>query len=665
MRPTAAALLLLPAALLLAAGPLQAQDDPYAGARQEFQRAYSTAAALLAEAPVRDSAMLRAYPLYPYLEAVRLQRDLHLASDAAAGAVDQRIAEFLKSAGSDLAGRNLRRAWLPDLARRKAWVMFSAEYLDNGADTALRCDALQARIALAQTKELAPAIMEQWLNGHDTPPECEPAFDWLRAHKLLPPSMIDQRARLALAAGNARLAQTLARTLPPEMAAPLLQWAALIEQPQREIDRLIAQPELAVEPAALLDGWSRLGRADPDGAAQRYQALLDARKPEAGTASQLARAVALGMALSRRPGALDWFARVAPGDVDERTAEWSVRAALWAGDWTRTAQSIAAMPPALHDLARWRYWAARAAEQQGDAANARVAYAQLLVNDNYYAALSSARLGQPFAPHPQPVAVDLAAGIKIAQLPPFVRAHQLLLCDLKPLAAVEWQAGFDNLDPAWRVQAAVLALRWGWYEQGIAGASRQAVFNDYALLFPRPYDDAVQVAHGLTQVPADLIYGILRTESLYNAEAVSHAGAYGLLQLMPETAQRVAHKWQLPAPAREQLFDPMVNVQLGSAELHDLLEQFGQQWPLAIAGYNAGPNAAARWLPDAPIDAAAWIENIPYNETRDYVQRVLWLSVVFRWRASGEPQPVDSLLGQIVRPPTVPVPALANDVNAQ
>ncbi len=425
-----------------------------------------------------------------------------------------------------------------------------------------------------------------------------------------------------------------------------------------------------MEPAALQDGWTRLTRADVDAAMQRFQPLLDARKLDAAGASPYARSLALSLAWSRRPEALAWFARVAPGDVDERSAEWTVRAALWAGDWPRAAQALAALPPALRELPRWRYWSARATEVQGDTAAARAVYAQLTANDNYYGlALSSARLGQPFAPHPQPLTINTAVGAQIAQEPPFVRAHELLLCDLKPLAAVEWQAGLDGLDPSWRVQTVPLALRWGWYEQAIASASKQGVFNDYQLLYPRPYDVAVHTAVALSQVPEDLIYAILRQESLYDAEVVSRAGALGLLQLIPDTAQRVARRWQRPPPARAQLFDPNVNVPLGSAELHDLLDLFGNQQPLAIAAYNAGPNAATRWLPDAPRDTAVWIENIPYNETRDYVQRVLWHSVVFGWRRSGEPQKLDAWLGQIIVPAApatdAPAPVPADPVPPQ
>ncbi|MDR3417626.1 MAG: transglycosylase SLT domain-containing protein [Nevskia sp.] len=629
-------------ALCCAVAPLCADNDPYAAARREFQAAYAQP-----ETRGADSAALQAYPLYPYLQAARLQHDL---GTAAPGAVDTAVAGFLKQYGEQPVTRSLRRAWLPDLARRKAWAAFYAAYTDAVADTALRCDLLQARLALNLGKDLAPAVTEQWLNGRDTPPECEPAFDWLRAQQLLAPSLVDRRARLALAAGNARLARTLSAGLPPELAAPLRQWAALIEQPQREIDHLIAQPELPVEPAALQDGWMRLARADVDEALQRFQPLLDARKLDAAGASPYARALALSLAWSRRPEALPYFARVQPADVDERTGEWAVRAALWAGDWSRAAQAVAALPPALGELPRWRYWAARTAELQGDAAAAKAAYTQLSAKDNYYAALAAARLKQPYAPHPQPLPFDDAAAAQLAQQPALVRAHELFLCDLRPLAAVEWQAALDALEPASRVQAAGLALRWGWYEQGIASASKQGIFNDYERLYPRPYDAAVHAGAALAQLPEDLVYALLRQESLYDAQALSRAGAIGLLQLLPDTAQRTARRWQRPPPSRAGLFDPAINVPLGSAELRDLLNLFGNQLPPAIAAYNAGPNAATRWLPDTPRDAAVWIENIPYNETRDYVQRVLWHSVVFGWRRSGEPQKLDSWLGQVSMP---------------
>jgi soluble lytic murein transglycosylase len=152
---------------------------------------------------------------------------------------------------------------------------------------------------------------------------------------------------------------------------------------------------------------------------------------------------------------------------------------------------------------------------------------------------------------------------------------------------------------------------------------------------------------------------VIRQESLFRTDAVSTAGAVGLAQLIPETARRVARTWRQPVPAAADLFDPAVNITLGAAHLRDLVNRFNKQTVVALAGYNAGGNAADRWLPPAPIDADIWIENIPYNETRDYVQRVLWHSVVFGWLDSGRGENVEKWLVQVSPladsgPPAVP-----------
>jgi soluble lytic murein transglycosylase len=176
------------------------------------------------------------------------------------------------------------------------------------------------------------------------------------------------------------------------------------------------------------------------------------------------------------------------------------------------------------------------------------------------------------------------------------------------------------------------------------------VFNDYELLYPRPFDRQVLSAAKLTGLSPELIYSVMRQESLYRADAVSPAGARGLLQMLPETARRTARHWKRPRPAADDLFNPSINVPLGAALLRTLVDRFDGQTVVALAGYNAGPGAATRWLPDQAIPADVWIENIPYNETRRYVQRVLWHNVVFGWLESGKPQKMGEWLAQQVVP---------------
>ena len=295
----------------------------------------------------------------------------------------------------------------------------------------------------------------------------------------------------------------------------------------------------------------------------------------------------------------------------------------------------------------WRYWTGRAAEAVGEDALARDRYDSLAQDDNYYAAMAAARLGKRVEPHLERLPADDEAIERIAREAAFVRAHELLLCGLRPLATLEWQAGYAALDGALKPQALHLAARWGLHDVAVATATSQGVFKDYALLYPRPFRKEVTAAVGLTRVDEPLLYGVLRQESLFRPDATSLAGAIGLAQLGYSTAELTASRWRLPRPSRADLYDPETSIRLGAARLATLIEKYSGQLPVALAAYNAGENAAERWLPEHPMDSDIWTENIPYNETRAYVRRVLWHSLVFGWIEDGRPKSTKTWLGSI------------------
>jgi soluble lytic murein transglycosylase len=642
-----------------AATPTHANDGESRqdAARQAFVDAMASVAVTASTGAARDDATLRTYALYPYLQAARLRRQLELVTPAAAGTVDallpvdQDVTAFLREHGSAPVTARLRDAWLTSLATRREWKTY-LEHYDPGRDDspALRCHSLAARVATDQTAGLADALAETWLTGKSLPDACDPALDWWRARGGPGVELTTRRARLALEAGDGALARYLARSLPAERAAPLLQWAALIERPSREIEALIADPARAVEDVALEDGWTRFARSDPERAAARLPALVTSRKLDVRGASPYALAVALALSWSRMPGALDFFAQVHPDDYDERAHEWHARAALWARDWKRAAAAIAGMPETLRSQARWRYWAARSAEQLGDFTQAREGYAQVIPTDNWYAALASARLDRKVVPNLQSLGLSERAVDRLAQLPALVRTRELLRCQMESEAAEEWRTALGELTLEQQRDAVGLASRWGWHHQAIASAARQRLFNDYELLYPRPYEHDVREASRRTGLPRDLIYAIIRQESLYRADAGSSAGALGLMQLLPSTARIVARRAQLPVPSRTQLLDPAVNIPLGASFLADLVQRFDGETALAAAAYNAGPNAARRWLPPEPLDLDVWAENIPFNETRAYVQRVAWHALVFEWLEARKPREVSDWL-RSVKPP--------------
>jgi soluble lytic murein transglycosylase len=121
------------------------------------------------------------------------------------------------------------------------------------------------------------------------------------------------------------------------------------------------------------------------------------------------------------------------------------------------------------------------------------------------------------------------------------------------------------------------------------------------------------------------------------------------MQMLPSTASAIARRWHIAFPGRDSLFDPSVAVPLGAVHLRELLDHYGEQLILSLAAYNAGSAAVAHWMPAQTTDADVWIENIPYNETRGYVQHILEHIVAYAAMRGAEP-PRLSVLSSDVEP---------------
>jgi soluble lytic murein transglycosylase len=628
------------AAAFLSGGPAAADEG--AALRARFRASYEAAIAGVAH---EDDRELRSYVLYPYLRAARLEYALSRAQGTWETA-DTATAELLvETVGQPLALAT-RRAWLTSLARRASWAAF-LEHYDGAATTpALECQRFNARIARDDTEGLAAEIRTRWLTGRRLPSECEPAFRWLATAGGLPDGAIAQRVELLLDNGQASFARTVAARLPREAAAPLLLRADFIEHPARMLDAWLRGTVSEAPTAVVLAAWARLARVAPQEAATRYAALA-ARLTTRADRDELSLALAKGLAWDREVDALEYFGRVSSGALDDVGREWWVRSALWAGDWNTARDVLARMPAAQQSDWAWRYWAARAAAESGDDDTAETLYEATLGGDNYYSAMAAARLDRPVVPRLDPLPVDETAVTAIGANAAFQRVRELALVGLRELATNEWRHAYAALPAERRAQAIHLAAAWEIYDVAIATATTHGLFNDYPLLYPRPFATEVAAAAKLTAVEPPLLYGVLRQESLFRADAASSAGALGIAQLTPATARETAQRWKLPAPSRMDLFVPAVGITLGAARVAELLARFDAEVPLALGAYNAGEAAAKRWLPRRPVERDVWIENIPYNETRAYVRRVLWHSLVFRWLESGEPQSTQDWLGRI------------------
>lgn len=320
-------------------------------------------------------------------------------------------------------------------------------------------------------------------------------------------------------------------------------------------------------------------------------------------------------------------------------------------------RALAGSSKAAITQARAQYWLGRAAQARGDAEAARAAFAAAAAwPTTYYGQLAARAAGEDDA--------ALAERIRAARDPEWTaeraldfagreqaRAAALLAAWGEPRRARAFLQRLDERaeDPADRALAARFALGLGMPDQAVALARRAG--RDGLVLPEAGWPLAVEPPEGA--VEAAVLLGLMRQESNFDAQAASGAGARGLMQLMPATAAEVARRLGEPVSVPALTADPAYNMRLGTRYLQGLLERFGGALPYALAGYNAGPSRVQEWLaahgdpaqgrPDAPDRPGMvdWIELIPFNETRNYVQRVIENVVIYRARrGAAAPHPL-------------------------
>ena len=224
---------------------------------------------------------------------------------------------------------------------------------------------------------------------------------------------------------------------------------------------------------------------------------------------------------------------------------------------------------------------------------------------------------------------------KPAALPLWARAmvrrvQELYAIDEPSLAQAEWSHALPRLGADQHFELAQIAAAEGWYRLAIDAANAGRHWDALDLRFPLAFAADFQRRAESQAVPVGELMAIARRESAFSPIARSPVGARGLMQLMPSTGLALARRAGLRLDASD-LYRVDHSLDLGSAYYRQLLDRFDGQRPLALAAYNAGPNRVRHWLGrDLPLEA--WIETIPYRETRDYVKAVLAYSVVFEHR---------------------------------
>jgi soluble lytic murein transglycosylase len=560
------------------------------------------------------------------------------------------VAFLARYPGTVLAER-LRGEWMQLLATRGDFAAFEAErhrLVFAPDDPQLVCDGLLARYALDdghKREQIARDARRALASSTD------PGGDGCTA-------LADRLMQDGALAVWARLQALVERNQLPVAQRTVAQQLGV--QEAASVKRLLEHPDTWLSAAPSLDRLPRpmvllaivaLARDAPEAAA-RHAERLDAGFTAEERATIWGRIGRMGL-LALHGQAHEWFERggdlvgaipecVRANDVLEARARAALRRGAVPGaanlstapvgpDWPALRRAIAHMPPEMQAESTWAYWNAQALLALGHREEGNAALHALADRFSFYGRLAAESLGiAPALPARPTPATDVLVD-ELATRTGLERAHRLINLGLRDEGNREWSWELRGLDDATLHAAAELARRWGVLDRMIATSERMHAIVDIEQRYPMPHTELMEETTASLAMDPAWVYGLIRQESRFVEDVRSNAGAVGLMQLMPQTARYVAHRIGLKNFSAERIVEAGVNLRLGTEYLKLVLEDQDNQPLLASAAYNAGPTRVRKWrLPLArPLDGALFLETIPISETRDYVKRVLFNTVVY------------------------------------
>ena len=629
-------LLSLFSCLFLSAATLSAaQAASLAEQRQYYDEAKSALAKGNSAPYQRYANALRDYPLEPHLAYDELTARLKFASN-------DEIEKFLAEHGDLPQASWMKLRWLRWLAERGEWQTF-ANYYDPALNfTELDCLYGQYQLGHGFTAEGYATAEKLWLVGKSQPESCDRLFDRWAAAGQLTETKRWQRAKLAAEARNYGLATYLVKSLPTlgnhgKLLLEVAQKPQLLSQTER-----FSRTDQAMADVVGL-GLRRLARQDPE----KALSLLDgyARRMQFSSEEKVAIAREIGLTLAKRfdARALQVMAQYDPELRDNTVSEWRARLLLRLGRWDEVHQLTQQMPVELANSNRWRYWQARSLQlAQPNNQAPQLLYQSLAKERDFYGFMAADQVKAPYQLNNKPLALDPKILQKVRNTAGIRRALEFNARGQIVDGRREWYHVSRLFSRDELVAQARLAYDMEWYFPAIRTISQAQYWDDLDVRFPMAHRDNLVREAKKRDLHSSWVFAITRQESAFMADAKSHVGAMGLMQLMPATAKETARKFGIPLSNPNNALLPSVNIQLGAAYLSQIYGQFNGNRVLASAAYNAGPGRVRQWLRGADhLAYDVWIENIPFDETRQYVQNVLSYSVIYGQKLNA-PQPLIS-----------------------
>lgn len=625
------------ALLVFSASAAVLADSALDSQRELFKRVYADAElgswSSVEALAVSERESLEKYVLYPDLRAAWFRANLNTIDHG-------QVEDFLDTHGVLKPARELRYRYALHLARIGHLDSYLGIYQQfyQGLDVAkLDCLALQAELDAGRAARVVNRAVDLWTVGESQVDECNPVFQFLSNQNHLHQTQYLKRFELAIDAREFSIARWLGKSIDQQHIDIASQWITAQRNPESFVRNDKKWTNDAATREQLAYAIERITYDDPELAHTLWTGISKGKRFSAEQELRTSRHIALWTARDNLPGAYELLIKLPVAAQNDEVMRWRARSSLRKHNWSNLLADIDSMSNSELNTEEWRYWRGIALQRNNRIPEGEAVLAELAKERSYYGFLAADELGLPYALDGSEFVADEQRLAELGARPDLTRALELFQVGLDGRGRSEWDATVSYFDKADKTQAAILAHRRGWHSRAIAAAASVGDYDDLSLRYPMPYDETFQEYAADASISPTWAYGVARSESLFMRDVRSSAGAIGLMQLMPATGKKVAREIKLPYSGLDTLTNPESNIRLGTTYLGQMAERYGGNHVLATAAYNAGPHRVDAWLPQVgDLDARVWIENIPFNETRGYVRRVLAAETIFHWRMTGE-----------------------------
>ena len=526
--------------------------------------------------------------------------------------------------------KKLREKWLYQLAQQKDWVNYSTYYKQSD-DINLHCFYHLAHYYQGKIEPAFLAAKTLWLTGDSQPTGCNQLFEFMLKDKNFDENLITQRILLALDKRNL----SLVRYLLKQYKIPRLNDEKILIALDQNPRRIQYLKPGDLKPYFYLFGLKRMVSRDMDQAIKFWEKTKQSNLLNTAQKQTFLAHLALYKAMRNHDDAWEWFTKVNPSHYNELLLDWQIRLALKRHQWEQVENLINYFQDKQNLC--WQYWLARAKEATGHADKAKELYQELAKSRQYYGFLASLRLNKTFSFQNEKPTNDQAI------LKPYqsvIENVKLLYQNHQILEASRLLNDFVAELPKEDKSALLfwVAHDLQWHGKSLALSNTEELTNQLLLRFPIPYQTTINTYAKSYQVPQEFIYAIIRQESGFKDDAVSCAGARGLMQVMPTTARVVAKQLRIDYKDKAELFSWQKNLNIGIAYLKHLTKRFNDHPLLIAAAYNAGPRQVNYWLKNhSDQDMDIWIETLPWRETRNYLKNIIAFYAVYQYRMQRKP----------------------------